>query len=153
MADEEAPHDWDPEREKKQTDPDALARSFVRAAAEEQKKIEEEERKERVDRDMGRPARPGADYPPYPPPSMDLQMSVHKIRNGFVVTFGQGPHGHPLTIDLAETEYAKDQGGALAIVNRVTHDFLKAGESTAVAQHGFGGYPPPPAGFPGVEPA
>ena len=123
MADEEAPHDWDPDKEKRQTDPDALARSFVRAAAEEQKKIEEEERKERVDRDMGRPARPGIDCP-FPSPPMDLQLGVHRIKNGIVVIYGQGPHGHPLTTDLAETEYAKDEDEAMEAVRRVVSEFF-----------------------------
>lgn len=143
--DDEKAHDWDPEREKRQTDPEALARSFVRAAAEEQKKIDNETRKERAARDP--------DYPAYlcgvKPQPMDLQLSVHKIRNGFVVTYGQGPHGHPLTIDLAETEYAKDAAGALGVVFRITNDFLAG--TTVMADPGplrplagFGEYPPPP---------
>jgi len=41
-GDDEKPHDWDPERERAQVDPDKLARMWVRAAAEEATKIEEE---------------------------------------------------------------------------------------------------------------
>src|SRR3990167_2548011 len=119
MADEEKPHDWDPEREKRQTDPDALARSFVRAAAEEQAKIEKEEA---AARGAGMPAARG--FMP-PPPVLDLQLSIHRIKNGIVVTYGEGAHGYPLTVDFASTEYAKDSEAALAIVQRIAREFLQ----------------------------
>ncbi len=115
-SDDEAPHDWDPEREKKSTDPEALARSFVRAAAEEQKKIEAE---------LASLRKPVARaFVPPPMPVLDLQLSVHRIKNGIVVTYGQGPHGHPLTVDLAVTEYAADGPGAMAIVSRIVQGHL-----------------------------
>lgn len=123
MADEEAPHDWDPDKEKRQTDPDALARSFVRAAADEQAKIEKEEAARR--KEVGDLGGPVSSWPMPAPPALDLQMSVHKIRNGFVVTYGQGPHGHPLTIDLAETEYAKDPETATEAVLRILKEFFQ----------------------------
>ncbi len=137
MADEEAPHDWDPDREKRQTDPGELARSFVRAAAEEQAKIEKEM------------ARRGPPMRAYTLPPLDLQLSIHRIKNGFVVTYGQGPHGHPLTVDLAEAEYAKDRNAALCIVNKVAYDFLKGFEAAATPPPVVG---PAPTAQPGPDP-
>lgn len=118
--DDDKPHDWDPEKEKKQTDPEELARTFVRAAAEEQRKIDEEARARRVDDDVDRPA-----LLTCRPPALDLQLSIHLIKNGIVVTYGQSPHGHPLTFDLATTEYGKDAEAALAIVHRVAQEFFQ----------------------------
>lgn len=153
MADEEAPHDWDPEKEKKQTDPEELARSFVRAAAEEQKKIDMEARAEERRQVEAGGLGGGLPMRVYTPPPPDLQMSVHRIKNGLVVTYGQGPHGHPLTIDLAETEYAKDGEAALAIVQRITREFILDSLAPAGTSPGLGPvFPRPQDPFPPIGP-
>lgn len=97
--DEEKPHDWDPEKEKKQTDPEELARTFVRAAAEEQKKIDRENAA--AGRGIGARA-----YAPPPPPALDLQMGVHKITNGYVVLWGLAPVGYPADRSRTKEIYA-----------------------------------------------
>ena len=145
MADDDRPHDWDPEREKRQTDPDALARSFVRAAADEQAKIEKEEAARR--KEIGDLGRPVSSFLMPAPPALDLQLSVHKIKNGIVVTYGQGPHGHPLTIDLAETEYAKDPEAAIGAVLRIVREFFLSSTGPLAAPGVL-----PPGAF-GEEPA
>ena len=119
--DDEKAHDWDPDREKRQTDPEAIARSFVRAAAEEQKKIEEEARKERIARDMDRPAArvgPALSIP------MDLQLAVHKITNGYVVVWALSPTGYPSDRANSQEAYAETPAAVVATVLRLTQEHL-----------------------------
>lgn len=97
--DDDKPHDWDPEKEKRQTDPEALARSFVRAEAEEQKRIDRENAA--AGRGIGARA-----YTPHPPPPLDLQMGVHKITNGYVVLWGLAPVGYPADRSRTKEIYA-----------------------------------------------
>lgn len=142
-SDDENPHDWDPEKEKRSTDPAELAREFVRAAAKEQAKIDKQIAADRAELN----ALSVRSYMPPPPAALDLQLSVHKIKNGIVVTYGQGPHGHPLTIDLAETEYAKDPEAAIETVLRVVREFFLASTGPLAAPGAL-----PPDAF-GEEPA
>lgn len=128
MADEEAPHDWNPEREKRQTDPEALARSFVRAAAEEQVKINRE-------MEAKRPrmvARSG------PAPRTDLTIVVHEISNGFLIRHGRAPAGYQ-AIDQGSIleEYVADKVAAAEVVARVLREHFDAPPASSSVFGGF----------------
>lgn len=124
MADDDAPHDWDPDREKKQTDPEAIARSFVRAAAEEQKRIEAEDEARRPQVIGGRIGRSA------PITALDLQLAVHQIWNGFLVVHVRVPvseYGGPPPYASGKTEeYAPDQAAVHAILLRALREFFAA---------------------------
>lgn len=110
MGNGEGP-DWSPERERRETDPVEQARAMARVLAEEQERFEQR-----------RQARQ-ATIPP--PPPGDLQMSVHRIQNGFVVIYGVSPAGCILQRAEANEEYAKDQADVHAILLRVLGAFFE----------------------------
>ena len=115
--DDDKPHDWDPDKEKRSTDPAELAREFVRAAAQEQKKIDQES--ERAGRGIGRRA-----YAPPAPPAMDLQMGVHKITNGYIVLWGLAPAGYPAERNRTKEIYAATPEAAREALAALLVDFF-----------------------------
>ena len=115
--DDDRPHDWDPEKEKRSTDPKELAREFVRAAAQEQKKIDEENKKAK--REVG-----GGVYTPPAPPAMDLQMGVHKITNGYIVLWGLAPARYPAQRNRTKEIYAATPEAAREALAALLVDFF-----------------------------
>lgn len=129
--DDEKPHDWDPDREKRQTDPEALARSFVRAAADEQAKID----KEKAGRVQSRSA-----YLCPAPPLLDLQVGLHKITNGYLVLWGLAPVGYPADRSHTQEVFAVDATEVHAVVLRLLREFFEGKLPAA-------GYGTPPGPF------
>ena len=126
-SDDENPHDWDPEKEKRSTDPKELAREFVRAAAQEQKKIDEENKKAK--RGIG-----GQVYDHPAPPAMDLQMGIHKITNGYVVLWGLAPAGYPAQRNRTKEIYAATPEAAREALAALLVDFF-AGKLVEEPEH------------------
>ena len=105
--DDEKPHDWDPDREKRQTDPTEMAKALARGYYEEMRKQE---------------AARIAQAPP--PPPMDLQMGIHKISNGYVVLWGQAPPGYPADRSCTQEAFASGPPEVHAVVLKLLREFF-----------------------------
>ena len=105
--DDEKPHDWDPDREKRQTDPVEMAKALAKAYGEEMRAQE---------------AVREAQLPP--PPPMDLQVRIHKISNGHVVLWGQAPAGYPNDHSSVQEVFAADSPEVHAVVLKLLREFF-----------------------------
>ena len=120
--DDEKPHDWDPDREKRQTDPIEMAKALAKAYGEEMR------------------AQEGARVAKMPPPPpMDLRVRVHKISNGYVVAYGQAPTDYPGDRSSSLEAFAADAAEVHAVVLRLLREFFEG----KLAQDGYGAPPGP----------
>ena len=136
--DDEKPHDWDPERERAQVDPDKLARTWVRAAADEAAKIDQEAqaRAAKLRELKGEGLRPVVHYA-VPPAA--LQLAVRKITNGYMVTYGLVPVGYPADQSCLQEAFAADSTEVHAVVLRLLREFFEG----KLAKPGYGTPPGP----------
>lgn len=127
--DDEKPHDWDPDREKRQTDPIEMAKALAKAYGEEMRAQE---------------AVRTAKMPP--PPPMDLQLAVHKITNGYIVVWALSMTGYPSDRANSQEVYADTPAAVVATVLRLTQEHLDGRLKASP------GAPPPGAAFGYSEP-
>ena len=124
MADHD---DWDPDKERRQTDPVEQAKAVAKAFAEEAR------RQQDIDRSRSAPIAP---------PPMDLQIGIHKITNGFVVLYALMPVGYPADRSGAQETFAADATEVHAVVLRLLREFFDG-------KMGRPGYETPPGPFVG----
>ncbi len=127
-AEDDMPHDWDPEKEKRQTDPVEQARAVAKAFAE-QAAIEQAKHQKRL---AAMPKRP-----------MDLQFAVHKISNGWIVIYSQTPVGYQGDRGNSREIYADTPAAVVAAVLRVTQGHLD-GKLDGAEEGTCDGRPPGP---------
>lgn len=107
MADHD---DWDPDKERRQTDPVEQAKAVAKAFAEEAR------RQQDIDRSRSAPIAP---------PPMDLQIGIHKITNGYVVLWGLATPGYPAGREITQEAFAADSTEVHAVVLRLLRELFE----------------------------
>lgn len=108
--DDEKPHDWDPDRERRQTDPVEQAKAVAKAFAEEAR------RQQQIDRSRE------ASAPPIP---MDLQIGIHKISNGYVVLQALTPIGYANDRSGVQETFAADSAEVHVAILKLLQEFFE----------------------------